>query len=77
MFSTASPAEDQLEHQLRSAQEAYDNIQTKLDFESQAVYILTKADKTMRACLAKMQEALGYSTYSGLISPRLFRLACS
>jgi hypothetical protein len=77
MFSTAFPAEDQLEHQLPSTQEAYDNVQTKLNFESQAANILTKADKTMRACLAKMQEAPGYSTYGGLISPGLFRLACS
>ncbi|KAJ3836375.1 hypothetical protein EV361DRAFT_918184 [Lentinula raphanica] len=57
------PRDDVLERQLASAQETYDRIQYSLNSHSQAVNLLTQADKMMDMSLKKIGEALSYSTW--------------
>ncbi|RDB17640.1 hypothetical protein Hypma_001089 [Hypsizygus marmoreus] len=57
------PEDDRLEYQLHSSQVLHDQIQSTLNAECQAAEILSRADRTMSACEAKMQEALGYSQW--------------
>jgi len=57
------PRDDQLENQLKSAQETYNVIQAHLNSESQAVNLLNKANGLMQACMNYMNEALSYSTW--------------
>ncbi|THV03505.1 hypothetical protein K435DRAFT_279692 [Dendrothele bispora CBS 962.96] len=75
------PRDDQLESQLKSAQETYDSIQAHLNSNSQAVNLLDRAEKMMQTCLNHMNDALGYSTWDmyggGTISDMMERNALS
>ncbi|KAK7447046.1 hypothetical protein VKT23_014256 [Stygiomarasmius scandens] len=75
------PRDDQLESQLKSAQETYDAIQAHLNSESQAVNLLNKANGLMQACMNYMNEALSYSTWDiyggGTLSDMMERNALS
>ncbi|KAK7045416.1 hypothetical protein VNI00_007669 [Paramarasmius palmivorus] len=57
------PRDDQLESQLKSAQETYNRIQAHMNTQSQAVNLLGQADKAMASCLQSMSTALGYSSW--------------
>ena len=60
---TEFPRDDQLESQLKSAQETYNRIQAHMNTQSQAVNLLGQADKAMASCLQSMSTALGYSSW--------------
>ncbi|KAF5375425.1 hypothetical protein D9615_007935 [Tricholomella constricta] len=57
------PEDDRLEYQLQSSQTLHDQVQSTLNIECQAAEILARADRTITACKAKVQEALGYSQW--------------
>ncbi|GLB44533.1 hypothetical protein LshimejAT787_1701600 [Lyophyllum shimeji] len=55
------PEDDLLESELQSSQALHDEVQHTLNAECQAVQLLTRADRTLSACEAEVNEALGYS----------------
>ncbi|KAF8064293.1 hypothetical protein FPV67DRAFT_1504321 [Lyophyllum atratum] len=57
------PEDDMLESQLRSSQTLHDEIQRTLNAECQAAEILARADRSMSACKARVNGALGYSQW--------------
>ena len=63
------PRDDQLEQQLKAAQDVHFNISNHINAESQAVSLLKQADGYMGACEHHMTQALSYSTWGELIYP--------
>ncbi|KAJ4480906.1 hypothetical protein J3R30DRAFT_3462242 [Lentinula aciculospora] len=57
------PRDDVLERELASAQATYDRVQAILNSHSQAVNLLSQADKMLGMSLKNIDEALGYSTW--------------
>lgn len=55
------PEDDMLESQLRSSQALYDEVQRTLNAECQAAEILARADRSLSACVDRVNEALKYS----------------
>ncbi|KAF5366731.1 hypothetical protein D9758_006567 [Tetrapyrgos nigripes] len=56
------PRDDQLESQLKSAQETYDSIQAHLNSNSQAVGLLIRAEQMVQFSLGYLNEALAESS---------------
>ncbi|CAK5271198.1 unnamed protein product [Mycena citricolor] len=59
----AYPEDDRLEYVLKSTQDRYNEIQGRLNTESQAARFLLNADKSLDQCLSFIESALGYSTW--------------
>ncbi|KAK7045433.1 hypothetical protein VNI00_007686 [Paramarasmius palmivorus] len=65
------PENDELQNNLKLAQKATDNIQTRIFSHSQAENCLVEAEENLDLCLARLNVALMPGSYSSVASVRL------
>ncbi|TFK71190.1 hypothetical protein BDN72DRAFT_837928 [Pluteus cervinus] len=59
------PEEDEMERELRAAQNFHDQIQAQISVDSQAAEILKKADQTLGQCVSNIEQAVNQTRWGG------------